>query len=172
MQYVNNSQNTAQKSTNHWNILYIHIYTSYALFIGLYMPYKSIQKKKRVESTEPILTRPFNRSSRDHPDKIREAPTTFDAKRIGSQVMVSDQWLDTQEKVMTEVIESKFKQVKEFQDKLISIDTKTVTIVEAAYDDMWGAGLDRNGTLKTVMKAWSGKNGLCKLFMNTLKSKK
>ena len=126
--------------------------------------------------------------------KIREAPTAIDAKRIGGQVMVSDQWLDTQETVMTEVksrkyqgvfevksrvktwqvrvIESKFKQVKEFQDKLLSIDTKTVTIVEAAYDDMWGAGLDKNGTLKTAMKAWPGKNGLGKLFMDIVRSKK
>ena len=104
--------------------------------------------------------------------KIREAPTALDAKRIGGQVMVSDQWLDTQEKVMSDVIESKFKQVKEFQEKLMSIDTKTVTIVEAAYDDVWGAGLDKNGTLKTAMKHWPGKNGLGKLFMNIVKSRK
>ena len=104
--------------------------------------------------------------------KIREAPTALDAKRIGGQVMASDQWLETQENVMTEVIETKFKQVPEFQDKLMKTDLKNVTIVEAAYDDVWGSGLDKNGTLNTTMKAWPGKNGLGKLFMNIIKSKK
>lgn len=102
---------------------------------------------------------------------IREAATPLEAKRIGKQVTTSDQWEDTKDEVMREIIEKKINQCSELKDQLLKIG-KQSTIVEAVYDDYWGSGLDKTGTLHTTHKKWPGKNVLGKIFMDTIKNKK
>ena len=102
---------------------------------------------------------------------IREATTPLEAKQIGKQVTTSDQWEDTKEDVMREIIEKKFDQCKELKDELSKIE-KPITIVEAVYDDYWGSGLDKLGTIHTKQRKWPGKNALGKIFADLIKNKK
>ena len=100
---------------------------------------------------------------------IRDSPKAIDAKRIGSQVTVSDQWADTKKEVMADIIDAKYEQVPEFKDKVTKIG-KNVTVVEAAYDDYWGSGLNKQGTLKTSVKSWPGQNTLGRLIADLAKA--
>ena len=94
---------------------------------------------------------------------IRDSPRAIDAKRIGSQVTVSDQWADTKKEVMADILDAKYEQIPEFKDKVTKIG-KNVTVVEAAFDDYWGSGLNKQGTLKTALKSWPGQNILGRLI--------
>jgi ribA/ribD-fused uncharacterized protein len=51
-------------------------------------------------------------------ENIDTAESALDAKRFGSQVLVSDAWLDSRDEVMREILESKLKQCEEFRDAL------------------------------------------------------
>lgn len=58
---------------------------------------------------------------------------------------------------MRKVLEAKFDQLMEFRDKISAAGSFTL-LMEAAFDDYWGSGLDKKGTMYTEMKAWPGKN--------------
>lgn len=60
---------------------------------------------------------------------------------------------------MEEIIENKSVQVKLFQEKIRSAKQST-TFVETTYNDEWGSGLDRTGTINTKQDKWPGKNTL------------
>lgn len=82
---------------------------------------------------------------------VRNAATALEAKRIGAQVTVPDHWIQQRENIMRKVLEAKFDQVVEFRDKISATGSSTL-LVEAAFDDYWGSGLDKKGTIYTEMK--------------------
>ena len=87
----------------------------------------------------------------------QEAPDALSAKRLGDKIKPNEQWTDTKEAVMTEIIENKCVQVQMFREKLRSVKNDTV-FAESTYNDTWGTGLDKQGTENTKMEAWHGKN--------------
>ena len=90
-------------------------------------------------------------------EKIREAETALDAKRIGNLVTPSDAWIAEREKKMTEIIQHKAEQVEEFRSALEKTKTST-TFVETTYDDLWGCGLNLVQTMHTKVNALPGEN--------------
>ena len=96
-------------------------------------------------------------------EQVMTADTALDAKKIGNQVLPSDQWFDTRDDVMRSILEAKLAQCKEFSEAL-SKSNKNTTLVESTYDNYWGSGLDRKGTLNTESAQWPGKNELGRLY--------
>ena len=100
--------------------------------------------------------------------QIQSATDALSAKRIGDKVKTNEQWNNTCEKVMTEVVENKCVQVERFREKLRS-SNKHAIFVESTYNDTWGSGLDRVGTENTKQAAWPGKNLLGKIIAKVAK---
>ena len=88
---------------------------------------------------------------------IQAAPTALDAKQIGKNVLASQQFIDSQYNVMKEIVEAKLEQVQEFHDALKNAPQKAL-FVESTYDDFWGSGLNKLGTIHTDKSEWPGKN--------------
>ena len=95
---------------------------------------------------------------------VMSADTALDAKKIGNQVLPSDQWFDTRDDVMRSILEAKLAQCKDFSEAL-SKSNKNTAFVESTYDSYWGSGLDRKGTLNTESSRWPGKNELGRLYV-------
>ena len=57
----------------------------------------------------------------DAAKSINEAKDALSAKRIGDKIQSNEQWNDTCENVMTEIIENKCDQVQIFREKLRSV---------------------------------------------------
>lgn len=66
--------------------------------------------------------------------QIQSATDAQSAKWIGDKVKTNEQWKNTCEKVMTEVVENKCVQVKIFREKLPS-SNKHAIFVESTYND-------------------------------------
>ena len=98
-------------------------------------------------------------------ENIDTAESALDAKRFGSQVLVSDAWLDSRDEVMREILESKLKQCEEFRDALEKLK-KTNILAEATWDTYWGTGLNNTGTTHTIMQRWPGQNKLGHMLDN------
>ena len=94
---------------------------------------------------------------------IQEAKTAIEAMRIGKDITVSEQFTEKQVEIMTEIIEAKVKQNKEFKELLMK-KGQDVTFAETTYDDFWGTGLDKVGTMNTNRKYWPGKNALGRII--------
>ena len=94
---------------------------------------------------------------------IKDAKTALDAKRISKEITVSEQFRSKQIEIMTEILDAKAKQVKDFREILVK-NGKNVVFAEATYDDFWGTGLDKTATIHTSMKKWPGKNQLGQLL--------
>jgi predicted NAD-dependent protein-ADP-ribosyltransferase YbiA (DUF1768 family) len=82
-----------------------------------------------------------------------KAESAIDAKKIGNQVMISDQWFNTRDDVMREIVNAKLTQCKEFSETLLKSKKNTI-FVEAAYDDYWGFGLNKTGTVNISIEHW------------------
>lgn len=95
----------------------------------------------------------------DAASKITAAEDALSAMRLGKKIKTNEQWNATKEAVMEEIIENKSVQVKLFQEKIRSAKQST-TFVETTYNDEWGSGLDRTGTINTKQDKWPGKNTL------------
>ena len=67
---------------------------------------------------------------------------------------------------MTEILDAKAKQVKDFRAILLK-NGKNVVFAEATYDDFWGTRLDKTATIKTSLEKWPGKNQLGQLLYDT-----
>ncbi|KAK3082645.1 hypothetical protein FSP39_001246 [Pinctada imbricata] len=102
-------------------------------------------------------------------DQIMKAETALDAKRIGNQIMMSDQWFETRDDVMRNILDAKVAQCKQFCEALLK-SNKNTTFVEAAYDDYWGSGLNKLGTLHTSSGHWPGKNELGRIYTEIARS--
>ena len=94
---------------------------------------------------------------------IQEAPTAYDAKMLGNKVATSDQFEDTKVTMMQEILDAKAAQVQEFHETLLNSHPKT-SFVESTFDEFWGSGLDKHGTVNTDSKAWPGINKLGRLI--------
>lgn len=88
---------------------------------------------------------------------ILEAKDALSAKRLGDKIRPNEQWADTRESVMTEIIENKCVQVQRFREKLRSVKKDTI-FAESTYNDTWGTGLNKEATENTKIEAWPGKN--------------
>ena len=60
---------------------------------------------------------------------------------------------------MEEVLVAKMEQVPSFKAELSKSSVNTI-FVETTFDDQWGSGLNRNGTMFTLSEKWPGKNVL------------
>ena len=90
---------------------------------------------------------------------IQEARTAIDARRIGKEITVSEQFQSKQTEIMTEILDAKAKQVKDFRGCFAEKRKQTV-FAETTFDDFWGTGLDRTATLHTSRDKWPGQNTL------------
>ena len=90
---------------------------------------------------------------------IRDARTALDAKRIGDTVIKSDTFKKEEMSLMEEVLVAKMEQVPSFKAELSKSSVNTI-FVETTFDDQWGSGLNRNGTMFTLSEKWPGKNVL------------
>lgn len=88
---------------------------------------------------------------------IQEAKDALSAKRIGDKVRINEQWTESCENVMTEIIENKCVQVERFREKLRSVKKNTL-FAESTFNDKWGTGLDKAGTENTKASDWPGQN--------------
>ena len=93
----------------------------------------------------------------DGAKSIQNASDAITAKRFGDKIKPTEQWRDTCEVAMHEVLENKTVQFPQFREKLRTSKRGTV-FVEAAFSGKWGSGLDRKGTLNTKQNAWPGEN--------------
>ena len=99
---------------------------------------------------------------------VQEAATGLDAKKIGQQVVASPSYLEHQETIMKEIVEAKVAQVPAFKDALQKSHSKTV-FVETTFDNFWGSGLNKTGTLKTKASKWPGNNTLGRIIGEVVK---
>ena len=90
---------------------------------------------------------------------VQEASTALDARKIGNQVVPSPSFTEQRETLMREIIEAKVAQVPAFKDALQKSHRKS-TFVETTFDDFWGSGLSKKGTLHTNASKWPGANKL------------
>ena len=105
-------------------------------------------------------------------DKIRDAPTAIDAKRIGNCVTTTDEWREEKETVMVEILTNKAEQCAEFQDKLKESHKNTI-FADTTYDLEWGTGLNKSESFATKSSHWPGENKLGKLLKKVVpKTKK
>uniref|UniRef100_K1QZF9 Uncharacterized protein n=1 Tax=Magallana gigas TaxID=29159 RepID=K1QZF9_MAGGI len=88
---------------------------------------------------------------------IQEAKDALSAKRIGDKVRINEQWTESCENVMSEIIENKCVQVERFREKLRSVKKNTL-FAESTFNDKWGTGLDKAGTENTKASDWPGQN--------------
>ena len=86
----------------------------------------------------------------------RDARTALDAKRIGDTVLKSDAFKKEEMSLMEEVLVAKMEQVPSFKAELSKSSVNTI-FVETTFDDQWGSGLNRNGTMFTMSEKWPGK---------------
>ena len=87
--------------------------------------------------------------------QIQEAESALSAKRIGNEIVTFESFQEEKTEIMTEIIEAKEKQVKEFSDEL---KQKNALFVDSVYDNFWGTGLDAVGTQHTDPEKWPVKN--------------
>lgn len=73
--------------------------------------------------------------------------------------MINEQWNESCEVVMTEILENKSVQVEVFMDKLRSVNKNTL-VAESIFNDKWGTGLYKTGTENTEASDWRGQNQL------------
>jgi predicted NAD-dependent protein-ADP-ribosyltransferase YbiA (DUF1768 family) len=52
---------------------------------------------------------------------------------------------------MREIVNAKLAQCKEFSETLLNSNKNTV-FIEAAYDDYWGSGFNKTGTVNTSIE--------------------
>lgn len=101
---------------------------------------------------------------------VQNAKEVLSAKRFGDKIrpneqcMVSSPCIDTREKVMTEIIENKCKQVLMFREKLRSVKKDTINF-ESTFN------LDKQGIEHTKMESWPGQNILVKIISKVCKKK-
>lgn len=95
----------------------------------------------------------------DAASSIKEAPDALSAKRLGDKVLPNEQWNETKRNVMEEIVENKCVQVPMFREKLRAAKRNTV-FVETTFNDVWGSGLDKQGTSYTKIQKWPGANTL------------
>lgn len=86
-----------------------------------------------------------------------EAKDALSGKRFWDKIRPNEQWTDTRESVMTEIIENKCVSVQKFREKLRSVKKDTI-FAESTYNDTWGTGLNKEATENTKIKALPEQN--------------
>lgn len=109
------------------------------------------------------LTKAIRASDLGAAQKVREAETALEAKRIGHTVTDPPGWSDDKETVMEEIVTAKFDQVAEVRTKLESTNSNTI-FAEGTFDMHWGTGLDIEATVHTNHSKWPGKNKLGNIY--------
>ena len=64
---------------------------------------------------------------------------------------------------MTEIVENKCAQEPMFREKLRAVKKDTI-FAESTFNDIWGTGLDKQGTENTKVEFWPGQNLLGKII--------
>ena len=113
------------------------------------------------------LTKAIRSSNPDAAQKVRDAETALEAKRIGHTVPDPPGWDEDKETVMEEIVAEKVEQIAEVKAKIENLSTSTV-FAEGTFDMHWGTGLDVNATLHTTHSKWPGKNRLGKLYQKII----
>lgn len=109
------------------------------------------------------LTKAIRSGNTDAAQKVRDAETALDAKRIGNSVKDPQGWSDDKETVMEEIVTAKADQIAEVKAVLEKLDG-SITFAEGTFDMFWGTGLDKEATLYTKINKWPGKNKLGLLY--------
>lgn len=109
------------------------------------------------------LTKAIRSGNTDAAQKVRDAETALDAKRIGNSVRDPQGWNDDKETVMEEIVTAKADQIAEVRAVLEKLDGNTI-FAEGTFDMFWGTGLDKEATLYTKNNKWPGKNKLGLLY--------
>ena len=93
-------------------------------------------------------------------DAVRNAPTPKDAKNIASSISrhLMNEWDDSKERIMYEILLSKSKCVPEFRQALLLSGSSS--IVEATSNVFWGCGLNSTLAKTTLPKFYRGQNKL------------
>lgn len=81
-------------------------------------------------------------------NNIKEAENALSALCFGKKVKLNQQWESAKVEVMLDIPWKQIVQVPMFQEKLRTSKQFTI-FVEAIFNDEWGSGLDRQGTLNT-----------------------
>lgn len=71
-------------------------------------------------------------------ERIRNASTAKEAKRMGREILLRDDWESVKVNVMRDALSYKFRQNKDLKDRLIS--TGNAVLIEGNYyhDNIWG----------------------------------
>lgn len=109
------------------------------------------------------LTKAIRSGNTDAAQKVRDAETALNAKRIGNSVKDPQGWSDDKETVMEEIVTAKADQIAEVKAVLEKLDG-SITFAEGTFDMFWGTGLDKEATLYTKINKWPGKNKLGLLY--------
>ena len=80
----------------------------------------------------------------------------------------SPSFVDQRETIMKEIVEAKVAQVPAFKDVLHK-SQRNALFVETTFDDFWGSGLNKDGTLNTNPTKWPGKNKLGRIISEVAK---
>uniref|UniRef100_A0A8W8IRP6 NADAR domain-containing protein n=1 Tax=Magallana gigas TaxID=29159 RepID=A0A8W8IRP6_MAGGI len=83
------------------------------------------------------LTKAIRSGNTDAAQKVRDAETALDAKRIGNSVKDPQGWSDDKETVMEEIVTAKADQIAEVKAVLEKLDG-SITFAEGTFDMFWG----------------------------------
>ena len=102
-------------------------------------------------------------------ERIRNAKTALEAKRIGNLIQKSEQWKETEKEVMEEIVAAKVKQCEDMRETLSSYKP-SVIFGHPVYDMYWGTALSYEETIKTSPRAWPGKNIMGEIIARAAKN--
>ena len=95
-------------------------------------------------------------------ERILQARSAHQAKIEAKALPYNPNWAQRKESVMTEVLEEKIKNCKDFCDELMNADKM---IAEGVPGDMyWSTGLTQEQSLLVKKSSWPGKNIMGKLL--------
>lgn len=96
------------------------------------------------------------RGKPDRYSRIASAPSPDEAKRLGRQVSVSDDWHDRKRYVMLEVVTAKFGQNPEYRERLLETGGTPLVELNTWDDTYWGADVDTGEGLNMLGRILMG----------------
>ena len=109
-----------------------------------------------------LHTKALNTSRSDIAEKIKNATTAAEAKRISKEIPFNPNWSTRRDQVMEAILRAKMNQVPIFAETLLATD-RDVLVGAAAGDFHWGSGLSSMHSKVTKKEKWPGRNTLGKI---------
>ncbi len=102
----------------------------------------------------------------DLANRIRDAKDAKEAKSLSRCIQCISTWDAEHLDLMYDIVDAKFHQVEECQEKLLETGEKVIVeAVPTDRDKYWGSGMGKEATLHTDRNAWPGDNTMGEILM-------